>query len=117
MINRSQLIVVFYKNVSGREPVREWLKGLSKNDKKIIGEDIKTVQFGWPIGMPVVRKLEEYLWEIRTRLDNRISRIFITIQEGRIILLHGFIKKEQKTPQGDLQLARKRLMDVRGKHE
>jgi phage-related protein len=117
MINRTPLIVVFYKNMSGREPVREWLKGLSKNDKKMIGEDIKTVQFGWPIGMPVVRKLEEYLWEIRTRLDNRISRIFVTIQESRIILLHGFIKKEQKTPQGDLQLARKRLMDVRGKHE
>jgi phage-related protein len=117
MMNHPQLIVVFYKSASGREPVREWLKGLSKNDKKLIGEDIKTVQFGWPIGMPVVRKLEEYLWEIRTRLDNRISRVFITIQDGRIILLHGFIKKEQKTPKGDLQLARRRLLDVRGKHE
>jgi phage-related protein len=117
MINRSQLIVVFYKTASGREPVREWIKGLSKNDKKMIGEDIKTVQFGWPIGMPVIKKLEGDLWEIRTSLDNRIARIVITIQNGRIILLHGFIKKEQKTSKEDLQLARKRLIDVRGKHE
>ena len=117
MITHPQLIVVFYKNASGREPVREWLKGLSKNDKKLIGEDIKAVQFGWPIGMPVVRKIEGYLWEIRTSLENRISRIIITIQGGRIILLHGFIKKEQKTAKGDLDLARKRVIDVRGKHE
>jgi phage-related protein len=92
-------------------------KGFIKERQKLIGEDIKTVQFGWPIGMPVVRKIEGDLWEIRTRLYNRISRIIITIQGGRIILIHGFIKKEQKTPKGDLELARKRLIDVRGKHE
>jgi len=100
--------VVFYRSVSGNEPVREWLKSLSKRDKKAIGGDIKTVQFGWPLGMPVVRKIGQGLWEIRCRLDNRIARILFTIQGEQMVLLHGFIKKSQKTSQADLQLAKDR---------
>ena len=71
--------VLFYRSGSGNEPVREWLKGLAKLDKKVIGEDIKTVQYGWPIGMSVVRKLENGLWEIRSRLDKRIARVLFTV--------------------------------------
>ena len=110
MINRSQLIVVFYKNTSGREPVREWLKGLSKNDKKMIGEDIKTVQYRWPLGMPTVRPLGKGLHEVRSHLpDKRIARVFFTIHEGHMVLLHGFIKKTEKTPQRDIDTARQRM--------
>jgi len=74
-----------------------------------IGEDIKTVQFGWPLGMPLVRKLGQNLWEVRSRLPERIARVIFTTGRSRMVLLHGFIKKSQKTPRVDLELARTRM--------
>jgi phage-related protein len=103
------LSVAFFRTETGREPVREWLKSLPREERKIIGEDIKTVQFGWPLGMPLVRKLDAGLWEVRSRLAGRVARIFFAANAGRMILLHGFIKKSQKTPAGDLALAKNRL--------
>ncbi len=100
--------VAFYRTDSGAEPVRDWLRTLAKPDKQIIGGDIKTVQFGWPLGMPVVRKLDAGLWEIRSRLDQRTARVFFTMQNDAIVLLHGFIKKSQKTAKEDLALAKRR---------
>ena len=102
------LSVRFYKTHNGTEPVREWLRMLSTDAKKAIGEDIKTVQYGWPIGMPVVRKLESSLWEVRSHIKNGIARILFTVIGDMMILLHGFIKKSQKTPIDDLETARKR---------
>ena len=106
------LEVVFYRTESGNEPVRASLQALSKQDKKAIGGDIKTVQYGWPIGMPVVRKMEPGLWEVRCRLDQRIARILFSVKGEKMILLHGFIKKSQKTPQADLQLAKDRKANL-----
>ena len=103
------LSVEFFKTTAGREPVREWLKSLPREERRILGEDIKTVQFGWPLGMPLVRKLDSGLWEIRSRLPNRIARIIFTTGEGRMTLLHSFVKKSQKTPHEDLELAKIRL--------
>ncbi len=100
--------VVFYTTENGREPVREWLASLTRADKKLIGVDIKTVQFGWPLGMPQVRKLDRGIWEVRSALQGRIARVLFTIQNDSIILLHGFIKKIQKTPYQDLRLAKTR---------
>ena len=101
--------VVFFRTSRGREPVREWLRNLDKVDRKVIGEDIKLVQFRWPLGMPLVRKLEADLWEVRSRLSGgRIARILFTVHYNEMALLHGFIKKSQKTPAKDLQLARQR---------
>lgn len=99
---------IFYRTEAGGEPVRAWLKELSEDDRKRIGEDIKTVEFGWPIGMPVCRSLGEGLYEVRTSLvQNRIARVVFYIDKrNRMVLLHGFIKKTQKTPQEDLELAR-----------
>ena len=85
---------------------------MSKADKRTIGSDIKTVQYGWPIGMPVVRKLDTGLWEVRSRLDQRISRILFTVYSDTMVLLHGFIKKSQKTPKEDLQLAKDRKANL-----
>lgn len=82
--------------------------------KKTIGEDIKTVQFGWPIGMPVARKVVRDLWEVRSGLHNKIARVIFTVEGSKIILLHGFIKKTQKIPQKDLDIAKRRLADLRG---
>lgn len=109
-----RLKVFFYKTESEREPVREWLKSLSGEDKKLIGEDIKTVQFGFPLGMPLVRKLETGLWEIRSHLPNRIARVIFTIEDDFMVLLHGFVKKSQKTSLDDLEVARTRLAKLRG---
>ena len=109
-----RLQVVFFKTQTGNEPVRDWLKSLSWEDKKTIGEDIKTVQYGWPIGMPVVRKLAPGLWEVRSRVKDGVARIIFTCDRNVMILLHGFIKKSQKTPQDDLNLARDRLGQLRG---
>jgi phage-related protein len=103
------LSVAFFRTEAGREPVREWLKTLPREDRRNIGQDIKTVQFGWPLGMPLVRKLERNLWEIRSRLPEAIARVIFTAGEGRMVLLHGFIKKSQKTPKEDLELAKNRL--------
>lgn len=113
--NESILAVNFFKTLANHEPVREWLKSLPKVDCKAIGEDIKTVQYGWPIGMPLVEKIDSGLWEIRTSgLSTGIARTFFTIIDQRMVLLHGFIKKSQKIPQNELELARKRLSQVRG---
>lgn len=102
------LRVVFFKTEAGNEPVREWLKALSKADCKVIGTDILTVQYAWPVGKPLVDNLGGGLWEVRSRLDNRIARTLFAMVDQEIVLLHGFIKKEQKTPPSELELAKKR---------
>lgn len=92
------LDVVFFRTYRGREAVRDWLKSLDKEDRKTIGEDIKLVQFRWPLGMPFVRKMETDLWEVCSHLSGgRIARVFFTVGGSEMALLHGFIKKSQKT--------------------
>ena len=103
------LNVVFYRTDAGNEPVREWLKDLPRDDKRQIGEDIKTAQLGWPLGMPLIRKIDKDLWEVRTRLADGIARVFFTVDNEYMILLHGFIKKSQKTPLSELKTASSRL--------
>ena len=103
------LSVSFFKTETGREPVREWLKSLPRECRRILGEDLKIVPFGWPLGMPLVRKLDRDLWEVRIRLPAGIARVLFTAGDGQMVLLHGFIKKSQKTPQDDLRLAKSRL--------
>ena len=110
MDSRIRLRVVFFKTNSGTEPVRDWIKLLGETDRKIIGEDIKTAQFGWPLGMPLIRKMDTDLWEVRSRLSDRVARVLFTVQNETMILLHGFIKKSQKTPTSDLKMAQKRLV-------
>jgi len=102
------LKVVFFKTDAGNEPVRDWLKELSKDDCKVIGTDILTVQYAWPVGKPLVDHLGDGLWEVRSRLDNRIARTLFAMVDQEIVLLHGFIKKQQKTPADELELAKKR---------
>lgn len=101
---------IFFRSEAGGEPVRQWLKSLpSPDDRKRIGEDIKTVEFGWPVGMPVCRPLRDGIHEVRTRLaQNRIARVLFYIdKKSRMVLLHAFIKKTRETPATDLELARR----------
>jgi phage-related protein len=107
---------IFFRTEAGREPVRDWLKSLPlREDRKRVGEDIKTVEFGWPMGMPVCRALGRGLYEVRSNLvGNRVARVlFYVDRKNRMVLLHGFIKKTQKTPDEDLELARRN----KSKHE
>jgi len=106
---RKRLPARFYRSESGREPVREWLKSLQPEDRRVIGEDIKDVEFSWPIGMPLVRSLGRELWEVRSGLPHgRIARVIFCVEPDCVVLLHGFIKKTQKTPQREIDLAPKR---------
>jgi phage-related protein len=101
---------VFYRTEAGGEPVREWLKSLpSHEDRKRIGEDIKTVEFGWPVGMPVCRSVGGGIYEVRSDLaQNRIARVLFYFEKSsRMVLLHAFIKKTRKTPDEDLDLAQR----------
>lgn len=99
------LPVVFFRTESGREPARDWLRALPAAERRIIGEDLKTLQFRWPLGMPLVKSLGGGLWELRSQLPNRTARCLFYVPAGRIVVLHGFIKKTQKTPASELTLA------------
>ena len=90
------LRVIFYKTEAGTEPVREWLKAMSKEDRTVIGADILTAQYAWPIGKPLVDNLGDGIWEVRSRLRNRIARTLFVVVDEEIVLLHGFFKKQQK---------------------
>ncbi|HEV7404854.1 MAG TPA: type II toxin-antitoxin system RelE/ParE family toxin [Chthoniobacteraceae bacterium] len=102
------LPVAFFATGSGAEPVREWLKSLPPDERRLIGEDLKTLQYRWPLGMPLVRSLGDGLWEVRSRLPTRIARTIFAIEGNAILLLHAFIKKTQKTPSEDKALALQR---------
>jgi len=106
--NEKTLTAHFFKSPSNNEPVREWLKQRTPEEKKAIGEDIKAVEFSWPVGYPQVRKLDKELWEIRTNLPDGICRVFFTIWKRYMVLLHSIIKKTQQTPKQDIDLAKKR---------
>ena len=114
MIDRSKKITGrFYALASGRKPVRDWLLELSKDDRRIIERDIQKVEFGWPLGMPYCRPLGHGLWEVRSDLTGgRIARVIFCIVRGEMILLHGFEKKTQKTPQQDIALALRRMKEI-----
>ena len=108
-----RLTVRFFCETTGSEPVRDWLKRLPVEERREIGTDIKTVQFGWPMGMPVVDHIDGEIWEIRTRLATRIARVLFTLDGPVMVLLHGFIKKERKTPKAELDIAKQRLKKLR----
>ena len=105
--------LAFWRSATGREPVREWLKELSREDKRTIGRDIAKVQFGWPIGLPLCRPLSGGLWEVRSSLTTRREvRVFFAFHDETLIVLHAIIKKTRKTPAEDLTLARQRLKEI-----
>jgi phage-related protein len=106
-----QLPAVFFRTNSGREPVRVWLKDLDPADRKIVGDDIRDCEFAWPVGLPLCRPItgRRGLWEIRSNLSGgRIARVLFCIEHGRMVLLHGFIKKTQRTPGREIEIAVKR---------
>jgi phage-related protein len=110
--DRKIIPVTFYRTKAGNEPVREWLMEMTVADKKVIGSDLQTVEYGWPVGMPVCRPLGNGLFEVRSDIKNGIARVLFCIHDGKMVLLHGFVKKSQKTSPGDLELAIKRKRET-----
>ena len=114
MIDRSKkLPAFFYESALGNRPVRELVLGLTLEDRKLVGRDIQKVEFGWPLGMPYCRNLGNGLWEVRSDLtDGKVGRVIFCVARDRMVLLHGFVKKTQKTPPQDLRLALKRMKEL-----
>lgn len=106
-------VVFFQESGSGKEPVRDWIKDLTKKDQKIIGHDLMVVQYNWPLGMPLVKNIGKGLWELRSNLTNMIARVIFIQKKDRIVLLHAFIKKTQKAPDNELDTARRRLKEIK----
>ena len=105
--------LVFFTTEAGNEPVRDWLKALPEPDRHAVGQDLMRLQWRWPVGMPLCRNLGRGLWEVRSALtSNRIGRVIFCPHYNGLVALHGFIKKTQKTPRGDLDLAAKRQKEL-----
>ena len=113
MDRKEPLKAVFFENESGNQPVRDFILGLTREDRKEVGSDIFTVQKGFPLGLPLVEKLDTDLWEIRSHISDGICRIFFTIHQETMVLLHGFVKKSQKIPLKELKTAKGRLTEFR----
>ena len=108
-----RLSVVFYSSTTSREPVREWLKALDRDDRREIGSDVLAVQKGWPLGLPLCRSLGHGLWEVRSNLPSRrVARVIFAFDGETIVLLNGFIKKTRKTPSDEIEIALKRLKEM-----
>lgn len=109
-----EIPVIFYCTARGSEPVLDWLRDLPQEDRRQIGHDLALIQLGWPVGMPLCRSLGDGLWEVRSNLpSHRIARLLFFAHEGRLGIVHGFIKKTQKTPSEDMAIARKRMKEMK----
>ncbi len=109
MVPQPAFTVTFFRSTAGKEPVRDWLRSLPADARQAIGEDLMVVQFRWPLGMPLVRKMGPELWELRSTIPAGIARVFFTVWQDRIVALHGFVKKSQATPANELVTAQRRL--------
>ena len=105
--------VVFYRTEAGSEPALEWFRQLGLEERKIVGEDLRTLQIGFPMGMPLCRSLGDGIWELRSALPNRIARVLFLIDGQTFVVLHGFIKKSQQTPKAEFETARGRQRTYR----
>ena len=113
IVPEKKLAARFFESATGRRPVREWLLKLPDSDRRTVGKDIQKVEFGWPIGMPYCRPMGHGLWEVRSDLaDGRIGRVIFCILDGDMVLLNGFVKKTQKAPPAEIELALKRRKEL-----
>jgi phage-related protein len=113
MDRKEPLKAVFFETESGNQPVRDFILECVREDRKEIGSDIFTVQRGFPLGFPLVEKVDTDLWEVRSHISDGICRIFFTVYQKTMVLLHSFVKKSQKTPLKEIKTAKVRLAEFR----
>jgi phage-related protein len=113
-VNRTKKISArFFVSATGKMPVREWILCFEASDRRELGKDIQKVEFGWPIGMPYCRPLGQGLWEVRSDISSgRIARTIFCILNGEMVLLNGFVKKTQKTPLQEIEIALRRKKEL-----
>jgi phage-related protein len=110
----SKIELVFHLTPAGNQPTLNWLKNLPREDRNAIGQDLMRLQWRWPIGMPLCRNLGDGLWEVRSTLpSNRIARVIFCAHAGELVVLNGFLKKSRRTPPDELDLARKRMKELK----
>ena len=113
VIPTKKIVTRFFVAASGKMPVREWILEFESEDRQAIGQDIQKIEFGWPIGMPYCRPLGRGLWEVRSNISSgRIARTLFCIRDGEMVLLHAFVKKTQKTPPQEVDLAHSRMKEL-----
>jgi len=106
--------VFFYQTPSGRSVIKEWLRSFDKPERAVLGEDLKTLQIGFPMGLPLCRSLGGGLWEVRSSLaGNREARMifFHDAKAKALVVVHGFLKKSQKTPKAEIDIALRRMKE------
>lgn len=107
--------MLFYTTAAGNKVVKNWLQSFSKEDRNILGRDLLTVQLGFPLGLPLCRSLGGGLWEVRSTLTGRAEArmiFYFDSQAQALVILHGFIKKSQKTPKAEINLALNRKREA-----
>ncbi len=113
MPRQKVLTARFYATSTGSMPVREWLLSLIKEDRLEVGSDIANIEYNWPVGPPWCKPLEEGIFEVRSRISSgRTTRVLFFARDDEMFLPHGFIKKSQKTPRQELEMAKKRKKDM-----
>ena len=106
----------FFTTQSGREPVQEFIRAEDQKARDKIYEVLTYLQtYGFHLPTPYLRRMSgtKHLWELRIKYQKQYRIFLARIDEQTIVLLHAIIKKTQKTPQRDLELARRRLREVR----
>src|SRR5258708_9208809 len=108
--------IIFYQDDKGHNPIEEFLVGIAKSNRILVAktrQGIDKLRNRAYHKEPLSKYLEAGLWELRVKTGTNILRIIYTFKKGQIvILLHIFVKKDQKTPAGELETARKRLNEV-----
>lgn len=113
MVALKKVRAIIYRSAQGSEPVREFLRGLSREDRRVVGNDIATIEYGWPVGKPTCAPLGAGLWEVRSSLTgNRMSACCSPCIKATWFCCTDFIKKTQKAPPAEVAVARKRLKEV-----
>jgi len=108
-----QLPAAFYRSPAGTEPVRDWLKELSAVDRPTLGYDTAWLKLDGRWECHSADRLARAFGKSEAHsAATGFARVIFCVAHGRMILLHGFIKKTQKTPQSDLELARRRQKEV-----
>lgn len=100
--------VIFYRTTAGNEPALDWFRTLDAEERRIVGFDLRTLQIGFPMGMPLCRSLGDGLWELRSTLPHKVARVIFFLDGQTFIVVHGFIKKSEKTPAEELETAKAR---------
>jgi phage-related protein len=111
--------IILYEKADGTKPVKEFLDKLPEKHHAKALRDIDVLEkYGTALTEPHVKHIKGKLWELRIKSASDISRVFYFVHIGKnIVLLHGFVKKTQKTPNKEIETANNYLADYQRRNE